>query len=74
MSFDPHWDFLGHHRIRRACSAELHSAVSPICNRRCARTRALRQLVEASAGCKPAIQQIENLRYDAGVHPRLSER
>jgi len=46
-----------------SCSAELHSAVSPICNRQrgggSSRTEACRRL----AGCNPAIRQISNLRY-----------
>ena len=51
-------------------SAELYSAVSQICNLRGGRKfpRLLTWL--RSAECNPAIQQIENLRYGAGVFSR----
>ena len=45
-------------------SAELHSAVSQICNLRAADNSEARVISERPAECNSAIQQIENLRYD----------
>ena len=59
-------------------SAELHSAVSPICDRQGVAARGSILSVGGSAGCKPAIQQDSILRYGGcgpgrvgsiGVHP-----
>jgi serine/threonine protein kinase/WD40 repeat protein len=47
-----------------ARSADFQSAVSPSCTRQNAGTFVRDVTSEASAGCKPAIQQIENLRYN----------
>ena len=49
-------------RSRR--SADLQSAVSPICNRLGAGNTGRAGAVVSPAGCKPAIRQIANLRYD----------
>ena len=50
-------------RAHRRRSAELHSAVSQVCNLRAVEvTRALLKF-QRPAECNSAIQQIENLRY-----------
>gem|GEM_PF-5590928 len=55
-------------KVRRSgtpqpCSAELHSAVSQICNLLTARRFGACRDFGRAADCKSAIQQIENLRY-----------
>ena len=56
----------GRRRINRQSSAELDSAVSQVCSLRLLET--IRRLaLPRHAGYKPAIQQIENLRYDLGL-------
>jgi len=44
-------------------SADLQSAVSPICNRQRTGHRLARRAMPHSAECNSAIQQIANLRY-----------
>src|SRR3989454_7875017 len=51
-------------RSRNPSSAELHSAVSPICNRRAVRRDPPADPSEPSAEYNSAIQQITNLRYE----------
>src|SRR2546426_519204 len=51
-------------RSRNPSSAELHSAVSPICNRRAVRRDPPADTFEPSAEYNSAIQQITNLRYE----------
>jgi hypothetical protein len=51
---------------RNQSSAELHSAVSRICNPLSARKTGRLGVVERSAECNSAIQQIKNLRYACG--------
>ena len=59
--------------VARSRSAELHSAVSQICNlRRVGRGKSV-GLLRHLAECNSAIQQIENLRYSRGVSPRQKE-
>jgi hypothetical protein len=50
-------------RTCKSCSAEWHSAVSPIGNRQVVSTFESSRINERWAGCHPAIQQINNLRY-----------
>ena len=54
-------------RAHLGCSAELRSAVSQVSNLRGVMTKVARRVSERSADCKPAIQQIENLRYGGTV-------
>ena len=56
------------------CSADLQSAVSPICNRQARGELDVRGFISTAAGCKPAIQQIANLRYEAGVCAPIARR
>ena len=51
-------------RSRNQSSAELHSAVSPICNRLAVRRNPPADPFEPSAEYNSAIQQITNLRYE----------
>src|SRR6266487_2611798 len=51
-------------RIARRRSAELHSAVSQICNLRRSRNPKAVGKIARLAECNSAIQQIENLRYN----------
>src|SRR5262245_26849644 len=52
-------------RLARRRSAELHSAVSQICNLQRADQSGTSGRIQRSAECNSAIQQIENLRYVA---------
>ena len=56
-------------RIGNQSSAELHSAVSRICNPLSARKSGRLGEVECPAECNSAIQQIENLRYRKTSRP-----
>jgi hypothetical protein len=56
--------------VARSRSAELHSAVSQICNLRRAGTSQRVRLLQHPAEYNSAIQQIENLRYFGGGSPR----
>jgi hypothetical protein len=49
----------------QGCSAELHSAVSQICNLRSRWLAKANWNIRRAAECNSAIQQIKNLRYDA---------
>lgn len=53
----------------RRRSAELYSAVSQTCSLRSVKRIGIAGIFAASAECNPAIQQIGNLRYDAGALP-----
>jgi len=53
----------GNARAGQRCSAELHSAVSRICNPRRLEKIGSRRVAGRFAGCNPAIRQIKNLRY-----------
>ena len=65
----PNSAFMQPHRHREGAplflksSAELHSAVSPICNRQASGFLLAFRQAGRFAGCKPALQQITNLRY-----------
>ena len=50
-------------------SADLQSAVSPICNRQIVQLLERAGVFKASAECNSAIQQIANLRYEARKLP-----
>ena len=56
-------------RARWRCSAELHSAVSQVCNLRRAGITNPPLHFPRPAGCKPGTRQIENLRYGFGASP-----
>ena len=56
--------------LARSRSAELHSAVSQICNLRRVRKGQRVGLVRHSAESNSAIRQIENLRYSGVFSPR----
>jgi hypothetical protein len=50
-------------------SADLQSAVSPICNRQAARLMSAPHRYPRSAECNSAIRQIANLRYAKEILP-----
>ncbi len=51
-------------------SADLESAVSPICNRPAVDNAQVFRIARGHAECNPAIQQITNLRYQANADRR----
>jgi len=55
-------------------SADFQSAVSPISNRQDAGQNGDARSTAPLAGCKPAIEQIENLRYEPDLPPAPAQR